>query len=122
MFDNDFSKFDPTPGEEGPPDGNWMDSGSDDNEDDCPWAKAILAATLIPKPFGIPWDPDKVKKFLRDRGYAVIDRFDTETEEEYTIVVKPDQDYIPDSPSESNLMDTFIDEIQDIILGWLKKQ
>ena len=52
----------------------------------------------------------------------MIDRFDTETEEEYTIVVKPDQDYIPDSPSESNLMDTFIDEIQDIILGWLKKQ
>lgn len=121
MFDNDFSKFDPTPGE-GPPDGNWIDGGEEPDEDDCPWAKTILAATLIPKPFGIPWDPDKVKKFLRDRGYAVIDRFDPETEEEYTIVVRPDQEYIPDSPSESNLMDTFIDEIQDIILGWLKKQ
>ena len=119
MFDNDFSKFDPTPGD-GPPLGeeDWMEN----DEDDCPWAKAILAATLIPKPFGIPWSPDKVKKFLRDRGYAVIERIDPETDEEFTIVAKPDQEYIPESPSESNLMDTFIEEIQDILLGWLKRQ
>ena len=70
MFDNDFSKFDPTPGE-GPPDGNWIDGGEEPDEDDCPWAKTILAATLIPKPFGIPWDPDKVKKFLRDISLIV---------------------------------------------------
>ncbi len=120
MFDNDFSKFDPTSGDE-PPDSGWLDS-SNSGEEDCPWARTILAATLIPKPFGIPWDPDKVKKFLKDRGYAVISRIDPDTDEEYTIAVKPNQEYIPDSPKEANLMDTFINEVQDIILGWLKRQ
>lgn len=85
-------------------------------EDECPLAKnAVMSLAGLPKPFGLPWKRDKIIEFLEKKGYDIIER-ETDMRETYFVAVKPGEDYIP---QEDNLLSTFQDEIQDILINWL---
>lgn len=89
-------------------------------EDECPLAKnAVMSLAGLPKPFGLPWKRDKIIKFLEERGYTIIERTTAGIDgigENYSVAVKPDDEYIP---QKDNLLDTFQDEVQDILINWL---
>lgn len=117
MLDKNFENFDPLGDSQiplgGDNSGEWSD---DEEEENCPYAEALTSMAFLPKPFGVVWPKEKIEKFLRGRGYKIIERFDEEEEEEYTVAIKPGQKKIPD---ESNLLSVFEDELQEILIAWL---
>lgn len=88
------------------------DNGTEEN---CPLAEMTLMLTLMSRPFGMDWPEDKMIKFLKARGYTIVNRFNENTMLEYCIAVPKDSDFI-DEPGKSNIKQTFISEMQDIIL------
>jgi hypothetical protein len=94
------------------------DDWFEEDEDDCPFAETLLHLTLLPKPFGIPWKTEQMVKFLKKRGYRIITKFDEEAEEEYYVAVKPHENLIPE---DGNIIETFVGEVQEILLKWLEK-
>lgn len=94
----------------------------DDFEDEgCPLAEMAISLGMLDKPFGMMWPEDKMERFLKNRGYMIIERFSDMTGGTYDVAVKADSTYIPED-ERSNVREVFISEVQDIILGWLEKQ
>lgn len=96
---------------------NFMEN---DDEEGCPFVDVLASLTLMPKPFGIIWDDDKIENFLEKRGYKIIERFSEFTGESYKVAVKKDDSYIPEDDC-SNLSKVFSSEVQDILSNWLLK-
>ena len=119
MLDKNFENLDPlgdggkTP--MGP--GGWM-SSDEGEEEDCPFAETIISIALMPKPFGMTWPSDKMIEFLKKRGYKIFERWDDDEEEEIHVAVKPNEQKLPGN---NNILETFVNEVQDIILNWLSK-
>lgn len=78
----------------------------------------MMGLLTLPRPLGILWSPEKIKKFLKARGYILVDRISPETEEPITVACREDDSVIP---MEENLVKTFTDEVEDILLNWLLK-
>lgn len=89
-------------------------------EEHCPIADMTLMMTLMSRPFGMNWPEGKMIKFLKARGYTIISRKDKETLSDYRVAV-PEGSNVIDEPGQSNIKDTFISEVQDIILEKLLK-
>jgi hypothetical protein len=87
-------------------------------EPGCPFSKTILAATLCGKPFGMMWDRDIMRDFLKKRGYLIIDRVNPETNESYEVAVLPG-DSAMSNLGVSNFGSVFELEIQKILSKWL---
>lgn len=89
--------------------------GEDDIES-CSIPNALISLTLLPKPFGMLWKSDKIIRFLKGRGYRIISRVDPETDEEYSVAVKPEEQVVPDT---DNLSSTFSEEVQELLVDWM---
>lgn len=100
-MDNDFNE-------------NWFDN----EEENCPLAETIMSMIALSKPFGMLWHPDMMCKFLKERGYKIIERFDEEQDRDVQIAVKKNSNKIPTS---GNLMETFLEEVRNILFKWLLK-
>lgn len=90
----------------------------DENDDDCPYLSIIASIALNDKPFGILWPTDKMKEFLKSRGYRILNRKNKDTNEDYELAIKPNSNSIPDD-GHSNMKEAFDSEMQDIILKWV---
>lgn len=90
----------------------------DDSGEDCPYLNILASIAMNDKPFGFLWPKDKVKEFLKERGYKILSRKNKDTGEEYEVAVKSDSGSIPNDGHE-NIKETFDSEIQDIILKWV---
>lgn len=96
-------------------DSDWEDEG-DDLE--CEYADMISKLIFVPKPFGMPWTLDSMTGFLKALGYVIMNRTDEDTDEDYTVAVKPETETIPEY---DNIIEVFTDEVQRIILKLLLK-
>ena len=74
----------------------------------------------VSKPFGILWLDENMEKFLKFRGYKILNKHDKETDCDYKVAVKPGDSYIPDE-GYSNIREMFDIEVQDVLLSWLMK-
>lgn len=90
----------------------------DDSDEDCPYLNILASIAMNDKPFGFLWPKDKVKEFLKERGYKILSRKNKDTGEGYEVAVKSDSGSIPNDGHE-NIKETFDSEIQDIILKWV---
>lgn len=88
------------------------------DENECPLPNMVMGFMSLPRPLGILWPPEKIKKFLKARGYLLLERVDPETDEEITVACKMGDEVIPET---GNLVETFTSEVEDILLGWLLK-
>lgn len=95
---------------------NPFDSSDLPNDEDLPLAIPILGALMTPKPFGIMWTKEQVIRFLKSRGYMIIERSDHD-KKTYPVAVKKGSQVIPDG--ESNIGDVFVEEVQEILMNWL---
>ena len=89
-----------------------------DEVESCAMADMIMSLSLMPKPFGMTWSNKQMTDFLKARGYKILTRFDEDTDDEYDVAVKKDADCIPEN---CNIISTFAEEIQTILLKWLLK-
>ena len=67
----------------------------------------------MPKPLGMTWSMENMKRFLTARGYRIINRMDYGTGEEIDIAVKEGMDLVPTS---GNIVETFSNEIQNLVI------
>ncbi len=135
MRNNDESKsfnYFPIGGNEGGPESfdDFPFAGADDGFDDdepCWMFKSIATLMGLPKPFGMIFPYEKEKEFLEKRGYEVKElKCSTSVNPTGVIKVavkkgekinKKDTDEL----EEHNVSKVFIEEVQNIILGWLLK-
>ena len=82
--------------------------GKDPVEEICP----VISLFMTDKPFGMLWTDEEIDYLLKERGYKILTRKDSEGNE-YTVAVKPGESFIPE---EDNCYDTFQKEIKAIIL------
>ena len=90
----------------------------DDSGEDCPYLNILASIAMNDKPFGFLWPKEKVREFLKARGYKILVRKDKDTGEEYEVAVKSNSDSIPND-GHGNMKETFDSEMQDIILKWV---
>lgn len=88
------------------------------DEEECPLPKMVMGFLSLPRPLGILWPIEKIKKFLTARGYILIERLDPDIEEYITVACKENDEVIPET---SNLLEVFTSEVEDLLLGWLLK-
>lgn len=88
---------------------------------DCPLTDLVISSLVMSKPFGMNWSFDKMKGFLKKRGYKIITRYSDSREIEYEVAIKPKSSFIPEDDF-SNIKDVFESEVQDLLLNWLLKQ
>lgn len=135
MRNNDESKsfnYFPIGGNEGGPESfdDFPFAGADDGFDDdepCWMFKSIATLMGLPKPFGMIFPYEKEKEFLEKRGYEVKElKCSTSVNPLGVIKVavkkgekinKKDTDELENH----NVSKVFIEEVQNIILGWLLK-
>ena len=93
------------------------------NEDDdsCPFVNNLMgfidfkASTSF---LGLPWKRENTMiKFLKTRGYKIIERVD-KNKEKYRIAVKPDEKELPEY---SNIRSTFLEEAEDLVIDMMIK-
>jgi len=84
----------------------------------CEVFDAVMSAIFISRPLGILWDDDLIEKFLKNKGYDIIERVD-EAGETYRVPVKSDSKIIPDQ--KNSLRKVFDREVQKTLLKWLSK-
>lgn len=116
---------DPDPYEDGFPFAG-ADDGFDDDEP-CWMFKSIATLMGMPKPFGMIFPYEKEKEFLEKRGYEVKElKCSTSVNPLGVIKVaiksgeklnKKDTDAL----EEHSVSKVFVEEVQNIILGWLLK-
>lgn len=92
-----------------------MEDYNDLMEDGFP----MLSAFLINRPFGIQFSFPNMEKFLKMRGYTILERTSSETGELYHIAVKPGETKI--FPENGNIIITFNQEVEEVLLNWLIK-
>lgn len=100
-----------------------LDKILEDHEEDCPYFGILMHSILMPKPFGIIWDEDKMIKFLEKRGYKILerhylDRDRRSKDSKYKVALKPGTKLTVDH---SNIREVFDSEIQDLLLSWFEK-
>ena len=61
--------------------------------------------------------PLTIKKFLKARGYKILERVDDD-HNKYYVAVKPDTSAIPDY---DNLRSTFLEEAEDLVVDMMIK-
>lgn len=88
--------------------------------DNSDFTDMLCQMMFVPKPFGMVWSFDKMKEFLKFKGYKVIERVDDVTGRSVDVAIKPGAKYIPDA-TRSNIIESFEEEVQSTILEWLKK-
>ena len=93
----------------------------EDEEDSCPFVNDLInfiefkASTSF---LGLPWRRvDTIKKFLKARGYKILERVDDD-HNKYYVAVKPDTSAIPDY---DNLRSTFLEEAEDLVVDMMIK-
>lgn len=89
-----------------------------DEDEECPLPKMVMGFLSLPRPLGILWPIEKIKKFLKARGYLLLERIDPETEELITVACKSNDEIIPET---GNLVEIFTSEVEDILMDWLLK-
>ena len=89
-----------------------------DSGEDCPYLDILASIAMNDKPFGFLWPKEKVREFLKARGYKILVRKDKDTGEDYEVAVKSDSGSIPND-GHGNMKEIFDSEIQDIILKWV---
>ncbi len=94
---------------------------TEDEEDSCPFVNDLIsfiefkASTSF---LGLPWRrEDVIKKFLKARGYKILERVDDDCKK-YCVAVKPDTSAIPDY---DNLRSTFLEEAEDLVVDMMIK-
>jgi len=94
---------------------------TEDDEDSCPFVNDLMgfiefkASTSF---LGLPWRrEDVIKKFLKARGYKILERVD-DNHDKYFVAVKPDTSAIPDY---NNLRSTFLEEVEDLVVDMMIK-
>ena len=92
-----------------------MEDYNDLMEDGFP----MLSAFLINRPFGIQFSFTNMEKFLKIRGYTILERTSVETGELYHIAVKPGE--TKTLPKTGNIIVTFNQEVEEVLLNWLIK-
>lgn len=112
MNNKDFNEENPILGSDGMVDEDFFD----DDEKDCPFAHTLISLTLLPRLFGMPWKSDKMEKFLKGRGYRIINRHDDDEDEDFKVAIKPGESMVPET---SNLLEVFTDEVQEVLLDWM---
>lgn len=90
-----------------------MEDYNDLMEDGFP----MLSAFLINRPFGIQFSFPNMEKFLKVRGYSILERVSEETGEIYHIAVKPGETKA--FPETGNIIITFNQEVEKVLLNWL---
>lgn len=100
---------------------DFIDDEFVDEEDGCPFVDDLMgfiefkASTSF---LGLPWRrEDVILKFLKARGYKIIERVN-ENKEKYRIAVKPDTSELPDY---SNIRSTFLEEAEDCVIDMMIK-
>lgn len=96
------------------------DSSDEFNEDGiCPEIEHLLPVLFTPKPFGVFWKREKMTRLLKARGWKIAERYDDESGEYYQVAYKKGEKNLPE---EDNIMEVFMDEIQDAIIDLLTKK
>lgn len=91
----------------------------DEGVDMCPPVESILKYLTQTRPFGIEWEVEKVVKFLRENGYTIYKKKNSEGE--YMVAFKQDVTEPVEKINKNNLGEEFSSVIQDILLNWLTR-
>lgn len=88
-----------------------------DDTPSCEFFDNFVSVAMISKPFGFIWDEGRIIKFLKARGYKIINN---DSEFSVPLAVKPETSELPDF-KDGNIRVVFDEEVKDIILNWLLK-
>jgi len=100
---------------------DFIDDEFNNEEDSCPFVDDLIgfiefkASTSF---LGLPWRrEDVIIKFLKARGYKIIERVGKD-KEKYRIAVKPDTTELPEY---SNIRSTFLEEAEECVIDMMIK-
>ena len=102
--------------------GSFRSSRGLEGDEDCPVMMPMLsmmAMAMAPKPLGMAWDDEPIEKFLKYKGYRIVELKNSEGED-ICMAVKKDADSIPDG-EKTNVLDVFSHEMQMSIIDFLIK-
>jgi hypothetical protein len=106
-------------------DGNYVDDYDEyiesNDDDSCPFVDELIdfidfkVSTSF---LGLPWKrEDIIIKFLKERGYKIIERVNKD-KQKYNIAVKPSDSELPEF---SNIRSTFLEEAENLIIDMMIK-
>lgn len=93
----------------------------------CWMFDTISTIMAMDKPFGMLFSMPKIEKFLKARGYEIVDKYFSHLKDTMKLAVKKEEvdiDSLPDTTetaSTYHIRGVFTSEIQDILLKWLLK-
>ena len=85
-----------------------------DEEEMCGFAKDVVYALYVNKPFGLNWSHDNMLKFLTGRGYKIVSR--PVGGNAFVVLALKDGEELPESIESTNVRSVFSDELQKAII------